>query len=109
MCFEFGFPCVSDVPNTKFAGLTGFMFKQKQRANTPNTHKHLCGHTLHARKVKSIEDYLLPFLAQRHSKVFGLLSALETYTFSLSPGKRVSHDPRLQTNAYTQTHMSLPP
>lgn len=35
-CFEFGFACTSSVPNTKLTGLTSFMFKQQQRANTAN-------------------------------------------------------------------------
>lgn len=45
MCFELGSPCMSDVPNTKFTGLTRFVFKQKQRANTTNPQTLLWTHT----------------------------------------------------------------
>lgn len=59
MCFEFGFACMSDVPNSELTGLTGFVFKQNQRANMANTHKHLCGHTLPARTGKCADDSLV--------------------------------------------------
>lgn len=55
--------CMSGVLNPKLTGLTGFMFKleQKQRSNSANTHKHLCGHTLHAHILKFTEDSLILF------------------------------------------------
>lgn len=37
------FACMSDALNPKLTGPTGFVFKQKQRANSANTHKHLQG------------------------------------------------------------------
>lgn len=82
---EFGFACMSDVPNPQITGLTGFMFKQKQRANSANTHKHLCGHTLHTRIVKCTEDSLILFWV-KHTH-FGLLfsvSQKHTHYLSLS-------------------------
>lgn len=48
VCFEFSFACKSEVPNPNRTGLTGFVFKQKQRANCVNMHKHMCGNTVHA-------------------------------------------------------------
>lgn len=86
MCFEFGFACLSDVPNPRLTCLTGFMFKQKQRANSANTHKHLCGHTLHARTVKCTEDSLLPFWLKQWLKGVWptVLCVSKTYTLSLS-------------------------
>lgn len=53
---------MSDVLNPKLTGLTGFMFKQKQRANSVNTHKHLCGHTLYACIGKCTDDSMVLYL-----------------------------------------------
>ncbi len=86
MYCEFSFACLSDVPNPKLTGLTGFMFKQKQRANSANTHKHLCGHTLHARIVKCPKDSLLPFGLKQTQRCLAYcpLCVSKTFTLSLS-------------------------
>lgn len=102
MCFAFGFACMSDVPNPELTGWTGFMFKQKQRANT---HKHLWRHTVHAHIFKCTEDSLLPFLAQTHSKVFGLVTSMSRkYTHSPSLLERVQCVLSFLVHTYKDKH-----
>lgn len=103
------------VRKPKLTGLTGFMFKQKQRANSANTHKHLCGHTLHARIVKCTEDSLIPFWVKHTQRCLAYssmgLKTIHILSPSLSWGQSVLclilFVPHIHRKTFTHTFVSF--